>query len=120
MSAHRNPVTAPAIGFSPYTPRHFSGSFVAEYMTGVRKNHTRTKNGTRYRTSRYNTFNALSQSPTASAASMANATHSGIVTAAHVGATLNHTISGTSSADAIRKSTTPLSTAAEGMISRGK
>ena len=79
-----------------------------------------------YRTSRYCTFSAESQSPTARAVSTANSTNAGSVSAAQVGATGCHPSSGPAAAitskstNATTKSTSPDSTDAIGTISRGK
>ena len=75
--AHRNPSITPAIGLRLYSSRHFSGTRLTGYVTGVTNIQICTRNGTAWATSRYLTFNAESQRPMARAVKMASSKSSG-------------------------------------------
>src|SRR5215831_6838895 len=87
---------------------------------GVAKSQICVRNGTAYRTSRYRTFSAASQSPEPSAIASASSSSGGIHKMPHVGALPYASIIPSSTAKARAKSTTPPRTEAIGTASRGK
>src|ERR1044071_3165654 len=56
VSAHRKPSITPAIGFSPYSHCHFTGTRLLGYATGDASIQNCTTNGNTYPTSRYSAF----------------------------------------------------------------
>src|SRR5438045_8818705 len=66
-SAQRKPSTTPAMGFSPSSARHGSGTRLLGYATGVANIQLWVRKGIVYRTSLYFTLSADSHRPTASA-----------------------------------------------------
>src|SRR5713101_1664626 len=85
VMAHRKPSITPAIGFNPYSHRHFSGTSVLGYATGDANIQNCTRNGITYRTSRYSAFSADNHNPTPSAVKNASASKAGSHSAASVG-----------------------------------
>ena len=83
--AHRKPSITPAIGFSPYSQRHFSGTSVLGYATGDANIQNYMRKGVTYRTSRYKAFSADNHNPTPSAVKNASASSAGSHSAASVG-----------------------------------
>src|SRR5713226_4142470 len=120
VMAQRNPSITPAIGFNPYSHRHFSGTSVLGYATGDANIQNCTRNGITYRTSRYSAFSADNHNPTPSAVKNASASKAGSHSAASVGRIPYATVKIASTANPIAKSTRPESAAEIGRMSRGK
>src|SRR5262245_35816205 len=76
-SDHRNPSITPTIGLSEYTSRQSAGTAAVAKPTGEMYSPNCTRNGTRYRKSRYVTLSAHSQSPAPNAAPNASTTKNG-------------------------------------------
>src|SRR5437870_8470068 len=81
VNAQRNPSITPAIGFSPYSQRHFAGTRLLGYATGDASIQNCTRNGVTYFTSRYNAFSAESHKPIPSAVANASNNKNGNHTA---------------------------------------
>src|SRR6266851_8328590 len=118
--AQRNPSITPAIGFSPYSQRHRSGTSVLGYATGDANIQNCTANGTTYLTSRYSAFSADIHNPTPSAVSTARSSSSGSHNAASDGLMPYTAATMSSTTNRMAKSTSPDRTAESGSTSRGK
>src|SRR5690349_1717392 len=120
VSAHRNPSITPAMGFSPYSHRHFCGTSEDGYATGEANIQNCTRNGTTYFTSRYSAFSADIQSPTPSAVKIARSSKPGSHSAFSPG-WIPYTASTTPrTTKPMLRSTSPETTAESGSTSRGK
>src|SRR6266849_4924598 len=120
VSAHRNPSITPAMGFKPYSQRHFSGTSELGYATGDASIQNCTTNGITYFTSRYKAFSAESHNPTPSAVRTASKSSTGSSSATSPGRNPYASVKITSPTNPMQKSTSPESTAETGKINRGK
>src|SRR5438477_1349211 len=120
VNAHRNPSTTPAIGFSPYSQRHFAGTRLLGYATGDANIQNCTRKGVTYFTSRYSAFNAESHKPTPNAVASASSNNSGSHNAFTPGRNPYPSTIASNTTNAIPKSTSPDITLERGKISRGK
>src|ERR1700693_431375 len=120
VNAQRNPSMTPAIGFRPYSQRHFAGTSELGYATGDASIQNCTTNGITARTSRYKAFSAEVHSPTPSAVSTASTIITGSSSTVAGGWIPNDSVSTTITNRPLAKSTNPENTAAIGRISRGK
>src|SRR5206468_10937902 len=83
--AQRKPSITPAMGLSPYSHRHRTGTSDEGYATGDANIQNWIINGITYRTSRYSAFSADNHNPTPSAVKKASASSAGSHSAASVG-----------------------------------
>src|ERR1041384_548347 len=120
VSAHRKPSITPAIGFSPYSQRHLSGTRLLGYATGDASIQNCTTNGNTYPTSRYSAFSADSHNPTPKAVANDSNTKNGSHTACAPGRNPYFRTSASSTTNEMAKSTRPDTTPEIGKIDRGK